>query len=71
MEELSARDATHLLLCRHAIGEHGKHYYMRCHVLKTMADGRVKLRVYGDRYWKDTDHIVKVRYVDANRVKKL
>lgn len=65
---LSAENATHLLRCRHAIGQHGKEYYMRCHVLKTMPDGRLKLLVFGERYWKDTLHIEKIRYVSANRV---
>ena len=65
---LSFENATHELQCRHAIRSHGKTYYMRCHVLKTMPDGRLKLRVYGDRYWKDTRDTVKVRYVYAWRV---
>lgn len=65
---LSFENATHELECRHAIGSHGKTYYMRCHVLKKMPDGRLKLRVYGERYWKDRRDVVRVRYVDAQRV---
>jgi len=65
---LTSENATHGLECRHAIGSHGMTYYMRCHILKTMPDGRLKLRVYGDRYWKDKGHVVKIRYVDARRV---
>lgn len=68
--ELTAENATHLLLCRHAVGRNGKDYVMRCHVLKTMPDGRLKLRVYGERYWKDTEHKVSVRYVEPWRVIK-
>ena len=67
-ELLSFENATHELECRHAIGQNGKTYYMRCHIIKTMPDGRLKLRVYGDRNWRDTGHIVKTRYVEAYRV---
>ncbi|EGR4074982.1 hypothetical protein D6U78_09615 [Vibrio cholerae] len=71
MEQLTASNATHFLYCRHAIGSNGKNYRMRCHVLKTMPDGRLKIQVYGDRYWKDTEHIAKIRYVKAERVSKI
>ena len=65
---LSAVNATHRLYCRHAIGQHGRSYHMKCHVLKTMPDGRLKIQVYGDRYWKDRMHVVRVRYVQSDRV---
>ncbi len=65
---LTADNATHLLQCRHAIGRGGKLYKMRCHILKAMPDGRLKVQVYGNRYWKDTDHIVGLRYVESGRV---
>ncbi|OEE38338.1 hypothetical protein A1QO_02765 [Vibrio genomosp. F10 str. ZF-129] len=65
---MTYKTATHVLDCRHAIGAGGKDYQMRCHVLKTMEDGRLKVQVYGERYWKNTEHVVKVRYVEANRV---
>ncbi|BEI26613.1 hypothetical protein KKIDH5335_49450 (plasmid) [Vibrio fluvialis] len=71
MQELTADNATHLLWCRHAVGQNGKDYQMRCHVLKTMPDGRLKLRVYGDRYWKNTEHVVRTRYVNSDRVIKI
>lgn len=41
---------------------------MRCHVLKDMGDGRLKLLVFGDRNWKHRDHISRIRYVEADRV---
>lgn len=70
-QDLSASNATHLLQCRHSFGRGNTYYKMRCHVLKTMPDGRLKVRVYGNRYWKDTDHIVNVRYVESSRVTAL
>ncbi len=59
---------THYLRCRHAIGQHGKDYLMPCNILKEMGNGRVKLEVFGDRYWKDTYHIKKIRYVGISRL---
>lgn len=41
---------------------------MPCVLLKTMPDGRVKIRVFGDRDWKNTQHLSRIRYVSANRV---
>ncbi len=71
MEEKTYENATHFLSCRHAIGLHGYDYTMRCHVLKNMPDGyRVKILVFGDRYWKGKEHIRRVRYVDRTRLTK-
>ena len=67
--QLTAENATHLLKCRHCIGPNCKDYYMPCHILKSMPDGRLKVAAFGDRYWKDTEHICKVRYVNSNRVR--
>ncbi|CAK3961886.1 DUF3319 domain-containing protein [Vibrio crassostreae] len=71
IQQLNASNATHLLQCRHALGDNGKFYKKRCHILKKMPDGRLKLQVYGDRYWKDTDHIVRIRYVESSRVSQI
>lgn len=68
--ELNRDNATHLLACVHAIGPSRKAYLMPCHILKVMPDGRLKLRVYGERYWKDDrKDKVNVRYVKANYVR--
>ncbi|MDI5832572.1 hypothetical protein OCF84_21370 (plasmid) [Shewanella xiamenensis] len=69
--QLTADNATHLLLCRHAVGSNGKDYQMRCHILKRMSDGRLKLRVYGYLFWNHSPHIVKVRYVESWRVTEI
>ena len=67
---LSFENATHKLMCRHVIGPNGRTYYMRCHVLKTMSDGRLKLLVHGDRYWRERRDVMRVRYVEPHRVFK-
>lgn len=69
MEKLSAETATHLLSCRHAFGKNGKTYDMKCHILKSMPDGRLKVQVYGERYWANTQHVVRIRYVEPYRVR--
>lgn len=63
----SAANATHELVCQHCCGW-TKSYAMRCHILKTMPDGRFKVLVFGERNWKDRDHIVRTRYVESGRV---
>ena len=41
---------------------------MDCIPLKTMEDGRIKLLVFGRRYWKGHDDEKRIRYVSADRV---
>ena len=72
MHELrKVEDCTHKLLCRHVIGRNSISYHMKCIPLGKMADGRMKVLVFGDRYWKGRDEIQKVRYVDAHRVSEM
>lgn len=70
MSELSHSNATHHLICYH-VCRWRKKYAMRCHVLKDMGDGRLKLLVFGERNWKDREHISRTRYVEADRVKPI
>ena len=70
MTELTAANATHQLICYH-VCRWTKKYAMRCHILKEMGDGRLKLLVFGDRNWKDRDHISRIRYVEAGRVRPM
>lgn len=62
------KNATHNLLCRHAVGRNGYDYYMACIPLKTMQDGRIKVLVFGDRNWKQNEEKQSVRYVDSFKV---
>ena len=70
MERLKIKDATHRLSCRHAIGLSGLDYYMDCIILKEMPNDRLKILVFGDRYWKGHDDKKQIRYVDKFRVKR-
>ncbi|HAT2580406.1 TPA: hypothetical protein I8273_004382 [Aeromonas hydrophila] len=72
MNELTADNATHYLRCRHVLGHGVTNYRMRCHVIKTMPDGRLKVQVYGERYWNDERRKKsKIRYVEAARVTEI
>jgi hypothetical protein len=68
---MNHEDATHYLECRHAIGIRGFRYWMKCIPMKTMDDGRIKVMVFGSRYWKDGKDKKRVRYVAAERVIKI
>ena len=60
-------NATHLLECRHCIGQSCKTYRLRCHVLKDMGDGRLKVQVFGTM-WKGQESVSRVRYVESFKV---
>lgn len=56
------------LICRHVIGRNATDYLMDCEVIKKMPDGRLKVRVFGERFWRDRKDRVRIRYVDSSRV---
>lgn len=64
-------DATHYLSCRHCIGGNCKEYVMRCTVIKDMGNGQVKVVVFGDRNWRDKEHIKRIRYVPGWRLSEI
>ena len=69
MEIRTAYNAPCRLLCCHAIGKNRCNYYMKCHILKYMkGNKRVKILVFGERNWKNKEHIKKIRYVLNSRV---
>ena len=63
------KDATHNLSCRHSQNSRQHYdYWMDCIVLKEMPNDRVKIVVFGERYWKGRDFKTRIRYVDKSRV---
>lgn len=71
ISETTYKDATHMLMCRHCVGPKScKDYEMLCIPIKSMGDGRHKVRVFGDRYWEYTGDIVRTKYVDSSRLIK-
>lgn len=43
---------THYLLCRHCVGTHCREYEMPCNILGRTKSGKLKIEVFGERYWK-------------------
>lgn len=71
-ENLTAANATHLLACKHQIGRSPvTHYGMRCHVLGATKSRKLKLLVFGNRYWDGYEHRSRIRYVFPWRVRSL
>ncbi len=72
LSQYNVEDATHLLQCRHSMNRHQhRDYTMKCIVLGKTKKGKTKIVVFGDRFWKDTDHVKRIRYVYAWRLKPL
>lgn len=61
-------DATHYLKCKHCIGTSCSYYNMLCIPLGKTKSGKLKVLVFGERNWKDKEHIKRIRYVDEYRV---
>lgn len=60
-------DGKYYLTCVHSLNSRSKiDFLMHCNILKTMPDGRLKIKVFGERY--KHPHGEKIRYVDAYRV---
>lgn len=64
IEKYSIEDATHLLAQKHCIGQRCKYYSMKCIPLgEVLFSGKQKALVFGERNWKEKEHIKKIRYV--------
>lgn len=67
-------NAPYLLECQHCIGRNCRIYYKKCHVLKVMSDGRLKVKSFGFLFWGSQYLTQKqqtkpvVRYVESRRV---
>lgn len=68
LEDVTAGEATHKLMCCHCIGRNTKYYHMDCIPVKAMKNGKVKIIVFGDRYWKNKEDIKRYRYVERNQI---
>lgn len=71
-EQYTTADATHWLLCRHCVGAKScREYEMKCVLLGETKTGKQKVLVFGERDWKDKDHIKKIRYVNHSQLLKI
>lgn len=71
MDAYTISDSTHYLACSHCIGKNCNYYVMKCLILKTTKTGQKKILVFGERNWKNKEHIKNIRYVDKNRLTKI
>jgi hypothetical protein len=68
---ITAENSTHWLKCRHCVSARScRDYVMHCLILSKMPNNRLKILVFGERDWKlnEFPNVMKIRYVDANRV---
>lgn len=70
-EQFTKVDATHLLSCVHAQGSSRKSYKMHCVFLGNTKSGKAKVLVFGRLFWKDSEHVKAVRYVEPDRLTAL
>jgi len=68
LDRFVSANATHYLMCSHCMGQHCKDYVMRCIILKDMGEERVKVVVFGERNWRNKEHIKRIRYVPKWRL---
>lgn len=71
IENSTFEDATHYINCAHAIGTSRKEYRMRCIPLKITKKGKVKILLFGERYWMSNRTKKRVMYVPRWKVKPM
>lgn len=71
LDNYSIKDATHVLWCRHQSGNHFQDYTMPCIVLGETLKRKLKIIVFGERWWKNKEHKKRIRYVPKYRVNPL
>jgi len=62
-EQYKYEQSTHYLKCRHQIGRNGFDYLMKCIVIGKTKSRKIKIIVFGNRYWKGYKHIKRIRYI--------
>lgn len=68
LSKYDVSQATHKLQCRHQICRNGFDYSMLCIPLKKTSSRRLKIIVFGERYWRHRLHIKRIRYVPSYKV---
>lgn len=72
LSQYDITQATHTLSCKHCMNlEQVYRYYMPCLILKDMGHQRLKIVVFGDRYWSGREGRKRIRYVPKRRVKEI
>ena len=63
------KDANADLRCSHWTGKGYIYYTMPCIVLGKTKSGKIKVVVFGERFWKGRKNVKRIRYVEPERVK--
>lgn len=71
LSKYDVSQATHKLKCRHAVGRNGSNYTMFCIVLRKTKSGRIKIVVFGDRFWRNRENRKRIRYVEKQQLFKI
>ena len=62
---------THYLHCRHCVGLNCVDYDMRCILLKITKNGKAKIILFGERFWRYCKDKKSIRYVDFKKLEKI
>ena len=62
---------THYIICNHCQGGNDHEYRMECLLLKITKNGKAKILLFGERYWKNREHKRTVKYIDRSRLIKI
>ena len=70
LDKYNISQATHVLKCCHAMNSQQRYYYtMPCIILGRTPSRKLKAVVFGARYWKNKEHMKRIRYVPLWDVK--
>jgi len=71
-KEKPGEKPTHMYRCRHSFGSgNGRVYYMQCILIKITKNGKAKILLFGERYWKRENKKRSIRYVSQHRLSKI
>ena len=71
LQHFTVADVTHRLDCTHVCGHRRKEYTMLCRYLGRTPSGKIKVLVFGRLYWKNTENVKAVRYVEEYRLRPM
>lgn len=71
MKTENISNSTHLLKCKHCIGDKCNYYFMKCILKGYTKSGKARILVFGERNWKNKEHIKKIRYVEISRIEEI
>lgn len=72
LEQYHSKDATHELFCTHKCCRNATRYYTtKCIPISKTKSGKIKIVVFGDKFWGPDDRHKRIRYVLPQKIKKI